>query len=116
MSFRSPTWRRILLTCLIALPLAMPVLVVEAGSAAPQVNNDRVTSDTPEYCLFLLDKVSAMVRQAHTPPPVEVTQLSTEGQRMCDHGLTRPGILRLRRAVVLMQETDGNAGPDAAPP
>lgn len=106
MSFRSLTWRRILLTCFLVLLLATPLLMVQAGPATPQANNDRVTSDTPEYCLFLLDKVSAMVREAHTPPPVEVTQLSTEGQRMCDHGQTRPGILRLRRAVVLMQGTE----------
>ena len=36
------------------------------------------------------------------PPPQEVTFLSSEGQRMCDQGQTRGGILRLRRALVLM--------------
>jgi len=43
-----------------------------------------------------------MVRVASSPPPQEVTFLSSEGQRMCDQGQTRGGILRLRRALMLM--------------
>ena len=69
-----------------------------AGQPPPQ----RVTSDTPEYCLQLLDRVSELVRVASSPPPQEVTSLSSEGQRMCDQGQTRGGILRLRRALMLM--------------
>jgi hypothetical protein len=61
-----------------------------------------VTSDTPEYCLQLLDRISEMVRVAETPPPEEVTSLSSEGQRMCDQGKTRGGIMRLRQALLLM--------------
>jgi hypothetical protein len=72
----------------------MPV----AGQSPPQ----QVTSDTPEYCLHLLDRVSELVRVAATPPPQEVTYLSSEGQRMCDQGQTRGGILRLRQALMLM--------------
>ncbi|MEJ0019285.1 MAG: hypothetical protein WDN25_22575 [Acetobacteraceae bacterium] len=68
------------------------------GQAPPQ----RVTSDTPEYCLHLLDRVAELVRGAGSPPPREVTYLSTEGQRMCDQGQTRGGIMRLRRALMLM--------------
>jgi hypothetical protein len=66
----------------------------------------QVTSDTPEYCLHLLDRVSEMVRIAPAPPPQEVTYLSSEGQRMCDRGQTRGGILRLRRALMLMLHQD----------
>jgi hypothetical protein len=69
-----------------------------ASQSPPQ----QVTSDTPEYCLHLLDRVSEMVRVAGSPPPQEVTFLSSEGQRMCDQGQTRGGILRLRRALMLM--------------
>ena len=68
----------------------------------------RVTSDTPQYCLHLLDQVSEMVRIAEAPPPQEVMALSSEGRRMCDQGLTRGGILRLRRALVLMLHQDGS--------
>jgi hypothetical protein len=72
-----------------------------------QVSPAQVTSDTPEYCLHLLDQVSEMVRVSEAPPPQEVMVLSSEGQRMCDQGLTRSGILRLRRALVLMLHPDG---------
>jgi hypothetical protein len=68
------------------------------GQAPPQ----QVTSDTPEYCLHLLDRVSEMVRGAAAPPPQEVTFLSSEGQRMCHQGQTRGGIMRLRKALLLM--------------
>jgi hypothetical protein len=72
--------------------------------AAPAVSQQpqRVISDTPEYCLQLLDRVSELVHIAIAPPPQEVTFLSTEGQRMCNQGQTRGGILRLRRALMLM--------------
>ena len=73
------------------------VMSVEAQSPPQQV-----TSDTPEYCLQLFDRVSELVRGAGTPPPQEVTALSSEGQRMCDQGKTRGGIMRLRRALLLM--------------
>jgi hypothetical protein len=85
-------------TCLLlgaALFGAMPV----AGQAPPQ----QITSDTPEYCLKLLGRVDDLVRGAPAPPPQEVTLLSNEGQRMCDHGQTRGGILRLRRALMMMK-------------
>jgi hypothetical protein len=73
--------------------------------APPVVGQQRaqlVTSDTPEYCLQLLDRVSELVRVAEAPPPEEVTSLSSEGRRMCDQGKTRGGIMRLRRALLLM--------------
>ncbi len=62
-----------------------------------------VTTDTPQYCLQLLDRVSELVRVVPSPPP-EVTNLSTEGQRMCGEGQTRGGIMRLRRALVLLKQ------------
>lgn len=62
-----------------------------------------VTTDTPEYCLHLLDRVSEMVRLATIPVPREVTDLTTEGHRMCAHGQTRSGIMRLRSALMMME-------------
>jgi hypothetical protein len=73
-----------------------------AGESAP----DLVTTDTPQYCLQLLDRVSEMVRSRANLPD-EVTTLSTQGQRMCDQGQTRGGIMRLRRALVLLQQDTG---------
>ena len=91
------------------------VLTVAFGFDGPtqvvgQSPAQQVTSDTPEYCLQLLDKVSELVRLAPAPPPQDVTRLSSEGQRMCDRGQTRGGILRLRRALVLMMHPDPDAG------
>jgi hypothetical protein len=68
-----------------------------------------ITSDTREYCLHLLDRVSDLVRLSATPVPSEVTTLSAEGERLCDHGQPKPGILRLRRALMIMEHDDGSA-------
>jgi hypothetical protein len=70
-----------------------------SGQPAPQ----QVTTDTPQYCLVLLDRVSNLVRDLSAPPPQEVTNLSAAGQQMCDQGQTRGGIMRLREALVLLQ-------------
>jgi hypothetical protein len=82
----------------VAVLAAMPV----AGQSPPQ----QVTTDTPEFCIQLLDRVSELVRIADVPPPQEVTLLSSEGQRMCDQGQTRGGIMRLRRALMMMLHRD----------
>lgn len=79
--------------------LTLPLRVTRA-----QEQPELVTTDTPAYCMQLLDQVSSLVRVAPAPPPDEVTSLSTEGQRMCVHGQTRGGILRLRRALMLMRQ------------
>jgi hypothetical protein len=79
-------------------------LTLDPSSVTGQTAALEITSDTPEYCLHLLDRVSSLVRESVQPPPHEVTDLSSEGQRMCDHGQTRGGIMRLRRALVLMQQ------------
>jgi hypothetical protein len=86
----------------IAAGLVVIGVVPVAGQSQPQ----QVLSDTPAYCLQLLDRVSELVRVASAPPPQEVTSLSSEGQRMCDQGLTRGGILRLRRALMIMMHPD----------
>ena len=69
-----------------------------------QTNPMEVTSDTPEYCLHLLDRVSELVRSATAPVPQDVTDLTTEGHRMCAHGRTRSGIMRLRSALMIMEK------------
>lgn len=89
---------------LLAIPLSVGIgvefaaLPSSAESPPPQV-----TTDTPQYCLQLLDRVSQLVR-TRANPPAEVTDLSAAGQRMCDQGKTRGGIMRLRRALVLLEQ------------
>jgi hypothetical protein len=93
------------LYALVGVPLSVGLgLAVMPLPVAGQAPPPQVTTDTPQYCLQLLDEVSEQVRVvAH--PPEEVTNLSTEGQRMCDQGQTRGGIMRLRRALVLLRGT-----------
>jgi hypothetical protein len=90
----------------LGLLLMCGALVASAGGdSIPAV----VTTDTPEYCQKLFDRISQAIHAATTPPPVEVASLSTEGERMCNDGLTRGGILRLRRALLILEQ--GPAGP-----
>lgn len=50
------------------------------------------------------------MQAAPAPPPHQVADLSTEGQRMCTAGQTRPGILRLRLALMLITHKDDMLG------
>jgi len=77
-----------------------PVVLPAASDTAPAV----ITSDTPEYCRKLIARITQLVSETDTPPPVTVESLSTEGERLCDEGHTRPGILRLRRALLLLEQ------------
>jgi hypothetical protein len=95
--------RSLVLAVVLVAPMTWLGPLSVAGQSPPQ----QVTSDTPQYCLQLLDRVSEMVRLAGTPPPHEVAYLSNEGQRMCDQGQTRAGILRLRQALMLMLHQSG---------
>lgn len=61
-----------------------------------------VITDTPEYCWRLAREVAAAQQMApNTPPRVRV--LATEGRRMCDAGMVRGGIRRLRSALILLR-------------
>jgi hypothetical protein len=68
---------------------------------------ESVTTDTPEYCLHLRDLLSGQLQALRRQPSTDVIYLSREGQLMCDQGQVRAGILRLRRALVLMRADSG---------
>ena len=89
--------RRVALSMLLA---SAPFALSAAGDGPPAV----VTTDTPEYCHRLIERISELVGSEPQPPPVTVSSLSNEGRRLCDEGLTRPGILRLRRALMLLEQ------------
>jgi hypothetical protein len=74
--------------------------------AYAQTRDPIVTSDTPEYCGVLMNRITGITRATTVPPPTEVAVLSEEGERMCVHGQTRGGILRLRRALEIMRHSD----------
>jgi hypothetical protein len=74
--------------------------------AFAQSTEPTVTSDSPEYCGVLLDRINVMTRAAAMPPPTEAATLSEVGERMCVRGQTRGGILRLRRALAIMRHAE----------
>jgi hypothetical protein len=100
-----------LIIALGAWPMIRAEPATAQGSAAQGSEGKpmEVITDTPEYCLHLLDRVSDLVRLATAPIPREVTDLTTEGQRMCAHGQTRGGIMRLRSALMMMEKPGGPA-------
>lgn len=90
------------------LPSFLTLLV--ALATTPSFAQDRpveITTDSPAYCLQLHDRVETLRTNATVPPPQEVTDLSAEGLRMCDNGLPRGGVTRLRRALAIMLHPDG---------
>jgi hypothetical protein len=103
-----------LIVCLALGPAAWFVTAGQQVAAQQPGDSDtlEVTTDTPEYCQYLHTKVDSQVHLASTPPPREVTDLSAEGERMCEHGQTRGGIMRLRRALLLLMHDDGAGTPE----
>jgi len=83
------------------LGLALPANPAVAETGLQQAPME-VTTDTPEYCHQLADRVHTL-EVASGKPPREVSDLSVEGQKMCDHGQTRGGIMRLRQAILIMK-------------
>jgi len=62
----------------------------------------RVTTHTREHCAELAVHASQL-RRAHPGPQREADVLVSEGERLCAHGQIRPGIIRLRRAIMLLR-------------
>lgn len=95
--------------------LAWASLVFPAGIATAEPRQQQtpmeVTTDTPEYCHQLADRVHSLVQVSSGKPPREVADLSIEGQKMCDHGQTRGGIMRLRQAILMMKHDDPARSP-----
>jgi hypothetical protein len=115
MQYRSAPFGKAFLAALGLFPLALSStgeinlqstgLTVLAPAYA-QTHDPIVTSDTPEYCGVLMSRITGITRASAVPPPTEVAMLSEEGERMCGHGQTRGGIMRLRRALEIMRHGD----------
>ncbi len=84
---------------------AMLAMAVPAGPAradGPQDEVPRVITHSREYCEELSAR-AGQLRQARGATPAETAQLAAEGERLCALGQIRPGIMRLRRAIMLLQ-------------
>ncbi len=88
----------LLLPCLAV--LAMPRLHAQLPPVA-------VTTDTPEYC-------ERMTERIETCPDLtaEMHRLLDEGRHLCGRGEVRGGIMRLRRAMLLIQGREHAAPAD----
>jgi hypothetical protein len=86
--------------------LGAPVSAQMSASGSPPM---QITTDTPEYCQKLLSRITDLIRLATAPVPHQATDLTAEGRRMCDHGQTRGGIMRLRSALMIMEKDEGPA-------
>ncbi|WP_156476771.1 hypothetical protein [Acetobacter malorum] len=61
-----------------------------------------ITSDSVAFCL----RLSRVIESYHNGAlPRAVSQLREEGTDLCRHGLVRPGLIRLRRAIVSLKRT-----------
>ena len=93
-----------------ALPALLAVTLLGFGSPSRAQDTisvmPSITSDTPEYCGELMQRINGMTRTATTPLPTEVASLSEDGERMCVQGQVRGGIMRLRKAIAIMRHTD----------
>jgi hypothetical protein len=89
--------------------LAAVLLVLGAATALsqpapppPSAGPLRVTTDTPEYCETLAQRV-ARAEQARPNAPHQAEELAEEGHSMCTVGLIRGGLVRLRRALLMLR-------------
>jgi hypothetical protein len=75
------------------------------GQSTDDMPPARVTSDTAEFCAQLARQLRAEIRARSTPEvPDEVRMLQHEGRRMCQEGHIRPGILRIRQALMILKQ------------
>lgn len=89
---------------------AVGLLVIASAAALSQAPRDTgedpgmaIMSDTPQWCAHLAAVVAAL-RQTVTRPHHEADLLAHEGQRLCGAGHVRLGIMRLRYALMHLQQ------------
>lgn len=91
--------------------LACTVLSLPSGRAAGEPV--RVITHTAEYCAELSARARALGALARPPETAQIqaeaNHLVAEADRLCAQGQIRPGIIRLRRAIMLLR---GQARPE----
>jgi hypothetical protein len=80
--------------------LSLAIVCSPVAAQTPEA----VTTDTADYCVQLQQRLTAEETAARNPPRREVTALAQQGHALCDEGQVRGGILRLRRALMMMRE------------
>jgi hypothetical protein len=93
------------------LPAAAALMVAACGvvvtGAAAQGIDDRPRSmtDTVEYCDHLARRFAAAA--PNRPPHLHAATMAADGNKLCQQGHMRPGILRLRRALLMLDQAQG---------
>ncbi|MGH7120837.1 MAG: hypothetical protein ACREFP_17935 [Acetobacteraceae bacterium] len=87
--------------------------VLLAGLAAPSLAGAQpapmqLLTDTPHYCAELFTDIEATEQTLLQPAPPAVGRLTVEGQQLCALGEVRGGVIRLRRAMVLLHKSSGD--------
>ncbi|HUA77514.1 MAG TPA: hypothetical protein VMA86_07560 [Acetobacteraceae bacterium] len=85
--------------------IELAVVTDASGQSAPTP----LLTDTPQYCAELSDEVEEDRQALVSPAPAEIEQLAEEGRQLCALGQVRGGIVRLRRAIVLLLKASGHS-------
>lgn len=92
---------RLALGCVLV-TLAVASALAQTAPPPPTGGPALVTTDTPEYCNTLAERI-ARAEHVRPNPPRQVEELAEEGHRMCATGLIRGGLVRLRRALLMLR-------------
>lgn len=74
---------------MLALLVAVPAVAAGGEPVA------RVTTDSPDYCRELVQRLAPLPGAAREP----ARTLAEDGMRLCESGHPRSGVARLRRAI-----------------
>lgn len=78
---------------------------LSAPPARSQPQPMQLLTDTSHYCAELFTEVEATQQSLVEPAPPAVERLALEGQQLCALGEVRGGVIRLRRAMVLLHKS-----------
>ncbi len=91
-----------IVVAVVALGMGATASMSQTAPPPPTSGEVRVTTDTPEYCAKLAERV-ARDEKARPNAPRQAEELAEEGHHMCDSGLIRGGLVRLRRAWLMLR-------------
>lgn len=86
-----------------ALTLCAAAFCAMLPAAAQAPRPMEVTSDSAAYCQHLASRIMALRQRLPGPAP-EIDFLLDRGQRLCAAGRVRPGLSRLRHALLDLHE------------
>jgi hypothetical protein len=78
--------------------LRLPILVLVVAAPAVATGAEpmaRITTDSPDYCRELMQRLAPMPGARSEP----ARSLAQDGIRLCETGHPRSGVARLRRAI-----------------